>query len=496
MKISTWTMALAVAAAMAVAGVRAQTVGESDTAYTSDAYYAQGKDQAPSPSDRPAPAPPAPGAPAANGGCGDNNGCNNGCCDKCGCEKCQCSTCGHERCCELDCGESEVVRLFDEFHCLSCCGCNGGGGIKLDGWLDAGYTYNSHNPDSRFNGPMTFNDRDEMQINQFAATLHKDIAAENCGWDWGLKIQAIYGTDARFFQSTGLELNRDGSNRWNSERFYQLAMPELFGIVAYDDWQLVFGHYVTNMTLETIDPRNNFFYSHSYAFSYAVPYTHTGAFVTRPFQNIQGSWAAGVFQGWDRFEDDNDELSFQGHVQFDNDDKTGYVRMAFISGDEVGLSGIDANRTAYTLIVSTKFGCDRWQYIFVHDAGWQEDGVAPDEDATWYSFGNYLIYQINCCWSTGFRLEAFRDDDGTRVAAPTDPRSIGGIPQGMSGNPATGPFEGNFWEASWGLNWKPNPNVTVRPEFRYDWFEGTGNPYNDNSSIDQFTAAIDVVVQW
>ena len=67
MRLSTWTMVLAVAATMAVAVARAQSVGDfSGTTYAGDAYYTQGKDDAPSPSDRAAPpaAPPLPRHPA------------------------------------------------------------------------------------------------------------------------------------------------------------------------------------------------------------------------------------------------------------------------------------------------------------------------------------------------------------------------------------------------------------------------------------------------
>ena len=35
-----------------------------------------------------------------------------------------------------------------------------------------------------------------------------------------------------------------------------------------------------------------------------------------------------------------------------------------------------------------------------------------------------------------------------------------------------GGFEGNFYALTAGLNYKPNANLTFRPELRYDWFDG------------------------
>jgi hypothetical protein len=45
-------------------------------------------------------------------------------------------------------------------------------------------------------------------------------------------------------------------------------------------------------------------------------------------------------------------------------------------------------------------------------------------------------------------------------------------------------FQGNFWQATWGLNWKPTNNWIIRPEMRYDWYtpdKANGNlPFGSN----------------
>ena len=127
------------------------------------------------------------------------------------------------------------------------------------------------------------------------------------------------------------------------------------------------------------------------------------------------------------------------------------------------------------------------------DAGFPVDGVVttlptgapPVQDAEWYGVNQYLFYQFNCCWSAGMRFEWFRDDDGTRVTGIGDGNAI----QGLF-------FEGHFYEVAWGLNWKPNDNVVVRPELRYDWFDGAGLPYDANTSDEQFMAAVDMIIHW
>ncbi len=111
----------------------------------------------------------------------------------------------------------------------------------------------------------------------------------------------------------------------------------------------------------------------------------------------------------------------------------------------------------------------------------------PDAGAgRWYGLNQYLIYCLNPCWSAGLRVEWFRDQDGIRVAGLGD------------GNRNTGPYPGNFWEVSAGLNWKPHANLTVRPEVRWDWYDGTAPggvlPYDAGQRASQFLFGCDLVL--
>jgi len=49
------------------------------------------------------------------------------------------------------------------------------------------------------------------------------------------------------------------------------------------------------------------------------------------------------------------------------------------------------------------------------------------------------------------------------------------------------------------LNWQPHPNLRIRPEVRWDWFDGQGRPFdsrdggNTGTAKSQFTGGLDVV---
>jgi hypothetical protein len=198
--------------------------------------------------------------------------------------------------------------------------------------------------------------------------------------------------------------------------------------------------------------------------------------------------SAGLHRGWDNWETPVglDRVSFLGGVTWTGPDENDSLAFALTSGDEETAVG-GRNRSMYSLIYTRKLS-HRATYVIEHDYGFQHRGSNEGEgNAEWYGINQYLFYQINCCWTAGMRLEWFRDHDGTRVTGVRDGNAIQG-----------GSFPGNFWEITWGLNWRParTDNIVVRPELRYDWYDGVGTPFNAGNSTDQFTAAFDVILLW
>jgi Putative beta-barrel porin-2, OmpL-like. bbp2 len=68
-----------------------------------------------------------------------------------------------------------------------------------------------------------------------------------------------------------------------------------FGTVAVD-----FGRFVTSAGAEVIEAKDNWLYSRSILFTWAIPFAHTGARVTIPVSSVDGlSLQLGVVNGWD-----------------------------------------------------------------------------------------------------------------------------------------------------------------------------------------------------
>ena len=114
--------------------------------------------------------------------------------------------------------------------------------------------------------------------------------------------------------------------------------------------------------------------------------------------------------------------------------------------------------------------------------------------ASWTGWTNYLIYDINDCWGVGLRYEYFEDLDGAVVPG------VGLLGQSTF-YPSTVPVLGSKYnDVTIGLNWKPNKNVIVRSEVRWDWSSNAAvagvKPYDDGGSNSQFLWGNDVVVRF
>ena len=118
-----------------------------------------------------------------------------------------------------------------------------------------------------------------MQLNQLLLTANKPLDPKNSDYQWGFKVQFMYGSDARYTQFLG-ELNRV-----DPDQRYQLDVVEA-NVLAHLPWlteggiDLKVGQYSTPLGYETIDPSTNPFYSHSYIFQFGLPFKHTGALTT------------------------------------------------------------------------------------------------------------------------------------------------------------------------------------------------------------------------
>jgi hypothetical protein len=385
--------------------------------------------------------------------------------------------------------------------CGDCCGpwhlfpqCDGG--LNFWGWLNAGVVGNTSSPDSRFNGPYNAIDRsNELMFNQMYLIAEKGLPSDCCSGIGG-RVDVLYGEDYFLAQSVGLETHDDGSPHWNSQ-YYGWAIPQAYVELGRTDLSVKLGHFYAPIGYEGLpaytqarSPRaaGNFFYTKAYSYQFAGPFTQWGGLVTWKISDYWETQCA-LTNGWDTLDrEGQDNLNVTAYAKYSGDSGW-WTSFGIVTGDDINnpgglpITNAFTNRTRYSWLASVPVGCNA-QYVFHQWLGSQDQGALDGDTAYWYGIDQYLYYNINDCWKAGMRFEWFRDEDGTRVGLnrPSNPNKV--------------PYIGNFYSVTAGVNWLPTDNLIVRPEIRYDWFDGdqVRQPYDDGTDSSQLLLGIDAIL--
>ncbi|HKP04359.1 MAG TPA: porin [Chthoniobacterales bacterium] len=364
-------------------------------------------------------------------------------------------------------------------------------GFKISGWIESGFTGNFDSPRDNQNFGRLLDDRsNEFVMNQAAITAER-VFNSKLDFDWGFKIQLLYGTDARYIHSLGMPFDQAGTG------LYQGDVPEAYLILhgggeGKKGVELQLGKFISLEGAEYVAPVENPFYSHTYMFNFGIPTSHTGALMTI-HANETLDFMAGVTRGVNTaIDDNNDAPAFHGGVKVVLDGGKIEVVASTHIGPETHGDNSDP-RYFNDVVITWREG----NFKFITNLNYVRDDL---EDAEAYGVAQYLIYSINKKLSVGIRGELWRDDDGFYVGQYADPsdltRSVNGEPtidpRTIGGEPTT------YGALTIGLNIdlplsKPLERLIIRPELRVD-HAFDGRPFNDSSDDTMFTAAIDAIV--
>lgn len=383
-----------------------------------------------------------------------------------------------------------------------------GYGISLNAQIEGGISIDplgQHGSNENF-GQLFTDHNNQFQLNQILLTLHRDLDPKDTGYQWGFRIQGLYGSDARYTHFLG-ELDTTIGQR------YQLTILEA-DILAHLPWlsdggiDLKVGQYPTPLGYETIDPSTNPFYSHSYIFNFGLPFLHTGALAV---------WHANptvdVYLGVDT----GNQTTFGNYAGDNNGAPAGIIgfalnnlldgKLSLIALDHMGpenSSRVVPNASGYMRfyndIVATYKATDK--LTLVTEGNWVHDAFgAAGTGADAGGVAQYASYTLSDTLTLNARAEIFRDDKGFFVAEYPgnldDINSIAGLPNGAIG---VGP--GTYTEFTLGVTWKPSglpapiAGIIIRPEVRYDRNLVNTNVYQGFSDRNSLTLASDIILQF
>jgi hypothetical protein len=366
--------------------------------------------------------------------------------------------------------------------------------LRISGWIDSGITFNPASPRDNQNFGRFFDDRtSEPMLNQLVINFERALAPQPGEFDWGFKLQFMYGSDARFIHSLGLFSDTAATSILQPdlvEAYLNLHFP----IITEGGLDLKLGKFVTLEGAETIDPHTNFFYSHTYIFDFGIPFNNTGALATwhaTSHLNLVAGLTRGVNTSID---DNNDSVAFDGGIGLDLNESKLVISAATHIGPETPNNNHDQR---YLNCITTTWKITD-KLTSITDLNYARDEGA---NADAYGVAQYVTYSFNNWLTVGIRGEVFSDQQGFYVVSfanthdpmralegePTiDPRTVGG-------------GKTTYGAVTVGANIKPSmpkpiAELTIRPELRYDRALNGTHPFNQSSDVDQFTVGVDCIL--
>jgi Putative beta-barrel porin-2, OmpL-like. bbp2 len=371
--------------------------------------------------------------------------------------------------------------------------------FKLSGWVESGITGNANGAADGENFGHLFTDRaNEPLLNQVVISAERTLASSGDDFDWGFKAQFLYGSDARYIHSLGLfdNIQHDIVQADIPEAWIILHLPVPNSSGGLD---VKAGKFVTLEGAETIDPRTNVFYSHSYIFNFGIPLNHTG--ILTIFHPVKGlDLYAGVTRGVNTsITDNNSSAAFDGGIGLSLRDGA----LTALATTHIGPENPDNNhdpRYLNDLVVTWKATP---KFSTILEANFSEDESVPGT-AKAYGAAIYFTYAVNNWLTLGLREEVYRDEKGFFVGTFADNDDFIDIERGKTNNldPRTFFSPGTFNEVTLGASFKvdlPKPltRLTIRPELRYDAALTSGTtPFANRTSGHQFTAGIDAILEF
>ncbi len=336
--------------------------------------------------------------------------------------------------------------------------------INVYGHIEGGYTYNFNNPALHLNLGRVFDiDDNRPQVNQLDLNIERTVDLTQHQFDVGGRVELLYGTDARFLHANGM-FDHQGNNE------YQFDIPQVYldlAIPVGEGLRLRAGKF---LFFKQIDPNASVFFSHSYTFGAALPFTLTGVTALYNFGD-QWSVEGGISRGWGQsLKDNNGAIDGLVRVRYTPRERTTFT-IAAITGPEDDRDN-SHYRTAVDFTISHQL-TDQTTLLLDSVLGTDAAGSGGG-NANWYGVAGYAVYRLNSYLSLGGRLEWYRDEEGFTTSVAQ-----------------------SLYEATLGVTVTPFPddtvgaNLKIRPEVRYDY--SSGRFFDGLTRHDQTTFALDAI---
>jgi hypothetical protein len=262
--------------------------------------------------------------------------------------------------------------------------------IDISGFADVFYSKNLAHPITAKNQLRNF----DVAENQFTLSLVEVVLQKKSG-PIGFRVDLDYGATNDMVQPAST------STLATVQQAYLTVVVPIGKGLTVDA-----GKFVTHMGNEVIESKDNWNYSRSFLFAWAIPYYHTGVRLSYPLADNLSA-CVHVVNGWNSGTDNNDYKSLGATLNWAPTATTGIILNA-IDGFE-NLTPIETGkRTVVDLIVTQKLS-DAFTLALNADYGQAKTDMGL---AIWKGVDVYAKYQLNEKSAIALRGESFSDAQG------------------------------------------------------------------------------------
>ena len=383
-------------------------------------------------------------------------------------------------------------------------------GIKLSGYVDAGYSYNftgdacCSNVGARFGSDTA--QRGDFNLYAVKIALEKALTSENKG-QAGFRADVMIGEDASYFINRSAEQLSNTNNNSNS-LFLEQAYVSIRAPVG-NGWDFKVGKFVSILGYEVMERPANMNTTFGLLFN-VMPLYYTGVLSSYKFDDYLDA-KLGVVNGSNS--DNNtttnpnagDGVALlaalnvtapSGNANWSNNFQysTGNDNNTSVSSQNTSLAtsaasfnNVNSAVSAYTLIYNSwgnwapKFAGDKlliaFNALLGNTSGSAQGPIARNINSTWYGAGAYAKYQFNDWFSLCSRGEYLGGNNSAVTGNNGAPFTPGANPSAY----ATG--ESN-WEYTITAGFNVIDNLLIRTEYRLDWGSSIYNTRNNTSTSD------------
>ena len=382
-------------------------------------------------------------------------------------------------------------------------------GIKLSGYVDAGYSYNftgsgnQSQVNSRYLGDST--QRGDFNLYAVKIALEKAMTSENKA-QAGFRADVMIGEDAQYlinrgqpYNAGGGGANANGNNVSNSNAlFLEQAYAEIRAPVG-NGWDFKVGKFVTILGYEVIERPANMNITYGQLWQNAFPLTYIGVLSSYRFDDYLDA-KLGVVNGSNSDNNttvngDSDGVALLaalnvtapgGNANWSNnfqystalENNTGYQNSG-LATSSAPVNNFDSPASGYAVVYNSwgnwapKFANDKLLLAFdsaLGNASWSSDRNIT-VNTTWYGAAVYAKYQFNDWFSLASRADYLGSNNAGKfgttgaISTSTADNSFPTFSEGhVTGN--------NYWSYTITSAFNVIDNLLIRAEYRLDW--GTG----------------------